>query len=307
MKTVNKNKNIKWLFKNDAGDIRNGWWIAIFIAMVAVTRPIYSVLKSSLADTGAGPEILELIPIGLILVVSFLCLKLRKETLADMGLQLNKRAASLFTKGIVIATIQVSSVMLAIYLIGGVSFEFNTSVSATSLLIPMYLVLLTATFEELLSRGFVFQRLIDGLGLLWALLITGILFSIGHMENPEMSGLTKIIASINLGLSAIVFGLAYYKTKSLLLPIGMHFAWNFVMGRVFGAGVSGFQNEGVLLAELGSSAVWLTGGKFGPEASIFATVAELVVLYWIWSWKDKPIDIDEGIDSTPTDLTKKMA
>ena len=304
---MNKNKNIKWLFRNDENEIRNGWWIVIFIAMVAVTRPIYALLKSSLTDTGAGPEVLELIPIGLILLVSFLCLKLRKETLADMGLQLNKQAAALFTKGIAIATVQVTSVMIAIYLIGGVTFKFNTSVSATSLLIPMYLVLLTATFEELLSRGFVFQRLIDGLGLLWALLITGGLFSIGHMENPEMSGVTKIIASINLGLSAIVFGLAYYKTKSLLLPIGMHFAWNFVMGHFFGVGVSGFQNEGILSAELSSLDIWLTGGKFGPEASIFATVAEVIVLYWIWSWKEDNNASSKAAIPTSPEVSNKLA
>ena len=299
---MNKNTKIKWLFKNDSGAIRNGWWIAIFVALVAITRPVYAFLKTTIQDAGAGPEILELIPIGLILIVSFICLKLRKESLADMGLRLNKKAGGLFLKGVGIASLQVSFIMLAIYAVGGVSFEYNHTLVLASLLTPMYLVLLTATFEEILSRGFVFQRLIDGIGLFGALLITGLAFSIGHWENPEMSGMIKVVASINLGLSAIIFGLAYYKTKSLLLPIGLHFAWNFVMGRVFGVGVSGFQNDGVLLANVSESTIWLTGGKFGPEASIFATVAELIVLYIIWKWKTE----DDGKRENNSQLNKAV-
>ena len=304
---MNNKTKIGWVFKNDVNKIRSGWWIAIFIAMVAITRPIYSFLKSSLQENGAGPEILELIPIGLIFLVSYLCLKLRKESFADMGLALNKKSAELFVKGTFIATMQVCAVMIAIYLVGGITFNINTSITTSSLLLPMYLMFLTASFEELLSRGFIFQRLIDGLGLIWALIITGILFSIGHIDNPEMTGIVKVIASINLGLSAIVFGLAYYKTKSLLLPIGMHFAWNFVMGNIFGAGVSGYQNEGLLSPEISETAIWLTGGQFGPEASIFATIAELVVLYIIWKWQETTTDITELNQSKTPELRREIA
>lgn len=295
---MSTNKTIKWCFYNDSNRIRNGWWIALFIIMVALTRPIYPILKSHLSNAGAGPELLELIPIGLILLVSFVCLTLRKENFSHMGLAFNRRAITTFTLGMLIAALQVCGVMLAIYLCGGVNFSFNPDISVSALLIPIYLVLLTATFEELLSRGFVFQRLIDGLGIYWALLIVGVMFSVGHWDNPEMNGLTKVIASINLGLAAMVFGMAYYQTKSLFMPIGMHFAWNAVMGKVFGVGVSGFANEGLLHGEISSAPIWLTGGKFGPEASIFATVAELTVLVLLWRWK-KPASTSVNSSHAP--------
>lgn len=281
MKNIEK---LKWLMKNDSGEWRNGWWMVIFVVLVALSRPLFSILKSTLDSWGAGPEITELLPVGLILAITYICLKLRRESLYDVGLHFDKRAISLFAKGLFLAALQVSFIMGTIYLTGGAEFEWNQSLALTSLIGGFYLVLLTAAFEEILFRGFVFQRLIGGIGIISAQLLAAILFSVGHWDNPEMDGLIKAIASLNLALGSLVLGLAYYKTKSLFMPLGVHLSWNFVMGQIYGAGVSGLQHEGVLETHLNNAAIWLTGGKFGPEASILTTIAELAVLLVIYKW-----------------------
>ncbi len=295
---MKNNEKLLWLMKNADGEVRNGWWIALFVLLVAITQPIYGFLRSTFKNAGATEYSLELIPIALILCVSFVCLKARREGFRDMGLSISGRSLSLFLLGAFLASVQLTFIMGAIYLFGGISFEFNDSIVIPTLLAGGYLVLLTATFEEILLRGFVFQRLVNGLGIVWAQLIIAAFFAIGHWDNPEMDGITKVIASINLGLGSLVLGYAIYKTKNLFMPIGIHFAWNFVMGRIYGAGVSGFEKEGLLVANLNDVGVWVTGGKFGPEASIFATIAELGVLLILLKWKTlRPVSDQPSISN----------
>ena len=94
-----------------------------------------------------------------------------------------------------------------------------------------------------------------------------------------------------VALAAILFGLAYLRTQSLALPIGLHFSWNWVLGQFFGFGVSGIEQQGVLIAETTNLPIWLTGGSFGPEASIFAVLVDLLFIVILWRWK--------GIASSP--------
>jgi membrane protease YdiL (CAAX protease family) len=68
-------------------------------------------------------------------------------------------------------------------------------------------------------------------------------------------------------------GLAYVVTRSLWFPVGLHLAWNFSQGGVFG---SGSQQPGLVrLAFTGPD--WLTGGRSGAQASVL-TVALCLAL-----------------------------
>jgi hypothetical protein len=60
-------------------------------------------------------------------------------------------------------------------------------------------------------------------------------------------------------------------TRRLWLAIGIHFAWNFTQGGIFGVAVSGIQANGLLQATL-SGPELLSGGAFGAEASIIAVI-----------------------------------
>ena len=70
---------------------------------------------------------------------------------------------------------------------------------------------------------------------------------------------------------------AYVVTRSLWLPIGLHFAWNFTHAGIFGAALSGSEStpDGLFQLEL-SGPTWLTGGEFGPEASLLALLVCLI-------------------------------
>ena len=139
--------------------------------------------------------------------------------------------------------------------------------------------------EELLFRGFLFQRLIAGLGIIWAQLILGGLFAFGHVTDPELSLSAQIWGGLDLVLAAMVFGLAYYRTKSLALPVGLHLGWNWFQGHVLGFAVSNHDQQGIFEPVVANMPEWLTGGSFGPEATIFAVVSEVIMLVILWRWK----------------------
>jgi len=91
-----------------------------------------------------------------------------------------------------------------------------------------------------------------------------------------MTGDVKVLASINIFIASLVFGLAFIRTKSLAMPLGLHFMANFMQGGVLGFGVSGTEQSGLLRTVFGGTPQWLTGGQFGLEASIFGLICVFV-------------------------------
>lgn len=138
------------------------------------------------------------------------------------------------------------------------------------LLWTLYL-LLSAAGEELLFRGYLFQRIVEITGPIVATLLLSSLFSAAHLANPSMSPL----GALNIFLGGIFFSLCYLRTGSLWFPIAAHFVWNFVLAKVVGLTVSGMSMGGSLLATPDRLPVWLGGGEFGPEGGVIATAALL--------------------------------
>lgn len=140
--------------------------------------------------------------------------------------------------------------------------------------------LLAAVLEEIIFRGFLFRLLEKLTGMWGALTITSILFGAAHAANKGAT----IGSSIAIALEAgVLLGAAFALTGRLWLPIGLHLGWNFTEGPIFGMAVSGGAQKGSLLTgELHGSNL-LTGGAFGPEASIvavFVCLIAAVVLLW---------------------------
>ena len=109
-----------------------------------------------------------------------------------------------------------------IWAVGGVRFELSPTRSLSTVCYGFYLFLFTALFEENLNRGFLFQRLVDGAGVWVAQIAVALLFALSHWGNPGMHGATELWATIDLFLGSVVLGLAYLRTRSLALPVGLH-------------------------------------------------------------------------------------
>ncbi len=138
------------------------------------------------------------------------------------------------------------------------------------------LFFVAAVGEELLFRGYGFQRLVESIGALPALVALALFFGAAHLNNPNRSW----PGAVNTVLVGFVFGYAYLRTRRLWLPIGWHWGWNITEASL-GFPVSGIRMGGVPLHAESAPPVWLTGGAYGPEASVAVTmvlVASLILV-----------------------------
>lgn len=137
----------------------------------------------------------------------------------------------------------------------------------------------SGVFEELLIRGVLFRIMEESLGTWIAIIITALIFGAGHLGNPNATLWAALAIAIEAG---IMLAAAYVYTRRLWLPIGIHFAWNFVQGGVFGVAVSGNEAKGLLQSTLIGPSL-LSGGEFGAEASIFAVIVCLTAgIFFVW-------------------------
>ncbi len=132
---------------------------------------------------------------------------------------------------------------------------------------------LVGVVEETLFRGILFRFLEEGLGSWLALSITALFFGFSHWGNPNATVWSAIAIALEAG---VLFGAVYMATRSLWIVMGLHTAWNFLQGAIFGVAVSGNgAPSDSLFQPLIQGNPWLTGGAFGIEASMIAVVLGL--------------------------------
>lgn len=151
--------------------------------------------------------------------------------------------------------------------------------STTRLLNGLFFAVLAGILEEILFRGLLFRLSSKVVGTWGALLFTAGLFGLAHLANKGATVSSSVAIALEAGL---LLGAAYAATERLWLPIGLHVGWNFTEGSLFGMSVSGNSTtNGVLQGSLSGSRL-MTGGAFGPEASIVAVIVCLVAaLYFL--------------------------
>jgi uncharacterized protein len=151
--------------------------------------------------------------------------------------------------------------------------------SAAVLAVPVAISIVSGFTEEIIMRG-LFFRLVEGwLGSWIALILSAALFGAAHLGNDNATLLAGAAIALEAGVSLAAL---YMLTRRLWAVIGLHAAWNFAQGGIFGVAVSGFQMNGLLVPRI-SGPDLLTGGFFGAEASLPAivvmTLFGLAVLY----------------------------
>lgn len=113
-----------------------------------------------------------------------------------------------------------------------------------------------------------------------AILIIAALFGYIHISNPGASYIT----AFGNALGGLMYGIAFFGGRNIWLPIGMHWAWNFVQGTVLGFPVSGTNAPGLIVQQPVGSDL-LTGGAYGPEGGLvgmfFRFVVIAMVLYYL--------------------------
>jgi uncharacterized protein len=87
--------------------------------------------------------------------------------------------------------------------------------------------------EELLFRGYAFQRLVPVFGAWPAILTSSVLFGVYHVVGSGMWGSGAFFTFAMPALGGVVLGWAAVRSKGLALPIGLHLGGNWVQASVF--------------------------------------------------------------------------
>ncbi|HYX29677.1 MAG TPA: CPBP family intramembrane glutamic endopeptidase [Pyrinomonadaceae bacterium] len=169
----------------------------------------------------------------------------------------------------------------------GIRFSFDPAGAKSigqSLFVSTLIFVFAAAAEEILFRGYPLQTLTRA-HLAWVgLLLTSVPFAAAHLRNPNVvAGFTFI----NTALAGVWLAVAYLKTRSLWLPFGLHWSWNWTQASLLGLPVSGIERftPAPLLKAINVGPDWLTGGAYGIEGGVACTVALLLCTTVIWRAK----------------------
>lgn len=197
-----------------------------------------------------------------------------------IGFSTDVPAARLVAIGFGFGAAMVSLAVLVIALGGTASFRWRTDgamLQAAALQMAVFPI--AALHEEVMFRGYPFQRLTESIGPWPAVIILSVLFAVPHLYNPN----STVFAAFNTAAVGSLLGAAYLLTKSLWLPWGIHWGWNLVLAVAYGLSVSGFDTDGPVDGSV-TGPEWLTGGAYGIEGGAsgsIAIVAGFGVLLWL--------------------------
>jgi uncharacterized protein len=289
---------IKELFLNRFGRLRSGWRLGIYALLLYLSFKLTFKLVIELFFLIFGDSAVTILSgswgfllQGLVLlvpatVIGWACGKFLED--------LPPRALGwAFTRGwlkdlLYGSFVGAASLLLATAIAvvaGSLTFTLNAPLMyqtvGRTLLTSLPIFIVAAAGEEAIFRGYPLQTFARA-QLAWvAIIITSVIFSWGHLENPNaVQGFTFV----NTAIAGVWLAIAYLRTRNLWFPLGIHWAWNWMMGAVLGLPVSGIEKltPAPLLLATDLGPAWLTGGSYGIEGGAACTVALIASTIFIW-------------------------
>ena len=220
---------------------------------------------------------------GAILALALMARLVDRRPLSTIGFPLS-RAVQEFAAGVLIgALIFLAAVALLVFLGFEEFVPHAGTLSAAALLVSVPNLIFAAASEEILTRGYAFQELWRNFSAWVALIVTSMLFLLMHSQ--VFAGPGRLILATNIFAGGLLFAFAYMRSGALWLPIGIHFAWNFMQGPVLGIPVTGIKMDaGWHPLRAGGPVVW-TGGTLGVEggyACLFGLALGAAIIFFVF-------------------------
>lgn len=165
-------------------------------------------------------------------------------------------------------------VVLVMFVFGLYKFDSFGTDRPAAIIASFFMFLMVAVAEEIIFRGILFRWIDEKWGFVATLIISSLLFGLLHIFQPGATLWSSFAIAVEAGP---LLGASYKYSGALWLPIGIHWAWNFTQGNIFGFAVSGGDAGDSLIRSSVSGPEILTGGAFGAEASVIALVIGLLL------------------------------
>jgi len=273
-----------------------GWLVALTAAIVVGYNAVAKATLLLLGSTGeatAGDRLFAAIAGSIAILVIYRLAVAFGERRAVPELGLRKGPTDLLL-GLAIGTALVTAIVGALWTFGWVIVEPRT---VDGVALALRDSIRSGVLEELVLRLVIFRLLWRAFGIWPAIVLAALLFGALHLANPDSSlfAAACLIAGEGIGIGL------YLLTGRIWASIGMHAAWNFTQGWIFGAAVSGTSgiSGGPLALRPGPGVPdLLSGGGFGPEASLMALIVSLLASggFLFRAWRNGCFEaVDEGI------------
>lgn len=299
------NESSSSVFRNRFGHLRAGWRMLIYVALTAICFIPVLIVVGMFVDLNQANREMDFAGFGAIIgnaamnlgliVPAFVTLRwIDRRSSKMLGIHLSAGWLREFAVGIGFGFGLFTLVFLILWLSGLLDVSFNSinSVLIESLVKFVILFTLAGVLEEVLMRGYLFQALIEGSRTWIAIVVFSLVFSVTHYFNPNFSWM----GALNIFLAGVLLSVAYVKTRSLWMPIGLHMAWNWTQGPLWGMNVSGIEIANSLVTSVPKGNELLSGGSFGGEGSLVSAV--LIIGLSMYIWKAKWI--------TPSDINAEL-
>jgi len=282
------------MFKNQSGQVRAGWLILLTFVVMLIFQQLFSLpgillLMFTEAPFSEGFSYLDMQTAfdshpwisllmqgggtaGGIMITFLLWRFINKGSMKELGFRGSLKDLWF---GLFLGALSIILIFIVLMATANVTLLNSLSNPQFSVFTITFLVLfiLVGIFEELFFRGYVMSTMASRGNKKWVIYVaSALIFSIAHGANPNIS----LLGLVNIALVGLLFAYMFDATKSLLLPIGYHITWNYFQGNVFGFAVSGTSPNGIYNVETAEGHDWLTGGAFGLEGGILATMLIMI-------------------------------
>jgi membrane protease YdiL (CAAX protease family) len=284
---------VKMVFWNDSQcRLRAFWRLALQFGLMIILFVLVSVLSS-----GATGKLLgNTVPLGIAMVGSIWLAGrfFDRRRFADFGLRLSRDWWTNFCFGLALGAGLQAVIFIVLLAAGWIRITGTFRVDSPGLAFgaamayALFDCILVGFYEELFSRGYQLKNLSEGmrgmLGSQGAVVVSALLssavFGLMHLLNDHAS----VLSTFNIFVAGLLLAVGYILTGELAIPIGIHIAWNFFQGSVFGFPVSGFQHPASIITIQLTGKPLVTGGAFGPEAGLVGLWACMLGIYLTIVW-----------------------
>lgn len=156
------------------------------------------------------------------LITTLLFVRIDKLRFAEVGVQWHGQTVQRFGLGVLIGALVMGSMAAMVFVLGGLTLQWNSQVSLAQLLMALLPLIPLALMEEIGFRGYALQKLRNAMGIRAAIWITALLFGVYHLVN----GWTWQAAMLGTTIWGLLFAWAACKQQGIALSTGIHFAAN---------------------------------------------------------------------------------
>ena len=261
-----------------------GWSVAFVVVGIVLGLPtvvgLGALVKGSAGtEWFSNPGLPQLLTQGVGLVVGFglATLLIGRKALGRTWEELRWRgphpAFPWFARGLALGAAAAGGAMVLGLAAAGAAWSTTTGSLldwARSALLTGGALALPALSEELIFRGVPLILLAGVLGRWPAVVLTAVAFGLSHWSNPDITTL----GMVNIAVAGVLLGTAFFAPGGLWTAWGAHLGWNLALAAL-GAPVSGLPLAMPYLAYNPGGPVWVSGGGFGPEGGLLASVTML--------------------------------